>query len=43
MIGENITNSKIRTSFFSHPERKRAFEKLILIGNQVQLNEFQKS
>ena len=43
MIGDNITNSKIRTSYFSHPERKNALEKLILIGNQVQLNEFQKS
>ena len=43
MIGESITNSKIRTAYFTHPERKRALEKLILIGNQVQLNELQKS
>nr|HMN26103.1 hypothetical protein [Ignavibacteriaceae bacterium] len=43
MIGENISNSKIRTAYFNHPERKKALEKLILIGNQTQLNEFQKS
>lgn len=43
MIGENISNSKIRAAYFNHPERKKALEKLILIGNQTQLNEFQKS
>jgi serine/threonine protein kinase len=43
MIGENISNSKIRTAYFNQPERKKAIEKLILIGNQTQLNEFQKS
>ena len=43
MIGDSITNSKIRTAYFTHPERKKALDKLILIGNQVQLNELQKS
>lgn len=43
MIGENITNNKIRLAYFNHPERKKALEKLILIGNQTQINEFQKS
>lgn len=43
MIGENITNSKIRSAYFNHPERKKALEKLVLIGNQTQLNEYQKS
>mgnify|MGYP003507256755 CR=1 FL=1 len=43
MIGENITSSKIRLAYFNHPERKKALEKLILIGNQTQLNEYQKS
>ncbi|MDP2364834.1 MAG: tetratricopeptide repeat protein, partial [Ignavibacteria bacterium] len=43
MIGDSITNSKIRTAYFTNPERKRALEKLIIIGNQVQLNELQKS
>lgn len=42
MIGENITNNKIRTAYFNNPERKKAIEKLILIGNQTQLNEYQK-
>jgi serine/threonine protein kinase len=43
MIGENITSSKIRSAYFNHPERKKALEKLVLIGNQTQLNEYQKS
>ena len=43
MIGENISNSKIRSAYFNHPERKKALDKLILIGNQTQLNEYQKS
>jgi serine/threonine protein kinase/tetratricopeptide (TPR) repeat protein len=43
MIGENISNTKIRFAYFNQPERKKAIEKLILIGNQTQLNEFQKS
>jgi len=43
MIGENITNSKIRAAYFNHPERKKAIEKLILIGNRTQFNEYQKS
>ncbi len=43
MIGENITSSKIRSAYFNHPERKKALEKLILIGNQTHLNEYQKS
>ena len=43
MIGENITNNKIRSAYFNNPERKKAIEKLILIGNQTQLNEYQKS
>ncbi|MBK7631430.1 MAG: serine/threonine protein kinase [Ignavibacteriales bacterium] len=43
MIGENISNNKIRTAYFNQPERKKTIEKLILIGNQTQLNEFQKS
>ncbi len=43
MIGENITNSKIRAAYFNHPERKKAIEKLVLIGNQTQFNEYQKS
>ncbi len=43
MIGENISNNKMRTAFFNQPERKRTLEKLVLISNQMQLNEFQKS
>jgi len=43
MIGENITSSKLRSAYFNHPERKKAIEKLVLIGNQTQLNEYQKS
>lgn len=43
MIGENISNRKIRAVYFNHPERKKALEKLITISNQTQLNEFQKS
>ena len=43
MIGENISNSKIRSAYFNHPERKKALEKLIIISKQTQLNEFQKS
>jgi hypothetical protein len=43
LIGDNISNAKIRTAFFNHPERKRALEKLTYIGNQAQLNEYQKS
>jgi len=43
MIGENITNSKIRSAYFNHPVRKKTLEKLVLIGNQTQLNEYQKS
>jgi serine/threonine protein kinase/tetratricopeptide (TPR) repeat protein len=43
MIGENITNNKIRSAYFKHPERKKALEKLNLIGNQTLLNEHQKS
>ena len=43
MIGENITSNKIRSAYFNHPERKKALEKLVLIGNQTQLNEYQKS
>ena len=43
MIGENILNNKIRTSYFNHPYRKNAMEKLKLISSQVQINEFQQS
>jgi hypothetical protein len=43
MIGENITDNKLRSTYFNHPERKKALEKLALIGNQTQLNEYQKS
>ena len=43
MIGENITSRKIRSAYFNHPERKKVLEKLVLIGNQTQLNEYQKS
>ena len=43
MIGENISNNKIRTAYFNHPVRKKAIEKLKLIGSQAQINEFQKS
>ena len=43
LIGENISNSKIRKTYFDHPIRKRVLEKLKLIGNQVQINEFQQS
>ncbi len=43
MIGENISNNKIRAAYFNHPERKKALEKLILISNQTQLNELSKS
>jgi serine/threonine protein kinase len=43
MIGENITNNKIRSAYFNHPERKKTLEKLNLIGNQTLLNEHQKS
>ncbi len=43
MIGENISNSKIRSTYFNQPERKQAIEKLLLIGTQTQINEFQKS
>ena len=43
MIGENITDNKLRSTYFNHPERKKALEKLVLIGNQTQLNEYQKS
>ena len=43
MIGENIISSKIRLAYFNHPERKKALEKLVLMGNQTQLNEYQKS
>ncbi len=28
LIGENISNSKIRSAYFNHPERKKALEKL---------------
>jgi hypothetical protein len=43
LIGENITNTKIRSAYFNHPERKTALEKLVLMGSQTQLNEYQKS
>lgn len=43
LIGENISNSKIRSAYFNHPIRKIALDKLKLIGNQVQINEFQQS
>ncbi|MEO8232442.1 MAG: protein kinase [Ignavibacteriota bacterium] len=43
VIGENISNNKIRAAYFNHPERKKALEKLIIISKQTQLNEFQKS
>jgi hypothetical protein len=43
MIGDDIINSKIRTAYFNHPDRKQALEKLILMGKQTELNEFQQS
>src|SRR5690606_21636976 len=43
MVGENISNSKLRAAYFNHPERKEALEKLVLIGNQTQVNEYQQS
>jgi serine/threonine protein kinase len=43
MIGENILNSKIRTAYFNHPDRKQALEKLILMSKKTELNEFQQS
>jgi serine/threonine protein kinase len=43
LIGDNISNTKIRSAFFNHPERKRALDKLAHIGNQAQFNEYQKS
>lgn len=43
MVGENISNSKLRAAYFNHPERKEVLEKLVLIGNQTQVNEYQQS
>jgi serine/threonine protein kinase/tetratricopeptide (TPR) repeat protein len=43
LIGDNIVNKKIRNAYYNHPVRKQALEKLIQIGNQTQLNEYQKS
>ena len=43
MIGDNISNSKIRTAYFNHPDRKQALDKLILMGKKAELNEFQQS
>lgn len=43
LIGDNITNSKIRNAYFNHPVRKNALSKLNEIANQTHLNEYQKS
>ncbi|MDY0083832.1 MAG: tetratricopeptide repeat protein, partial [Ignavibacteriaceae bacterium] len=43
MIGENISNNNLRSAYFNHPERKEALEKLLLIGNKTQVNEYQQS
>lgn len=43
MIGENISNSKLRSAYFNHPARKEALEKLLQIGNKTQVNEYQQS
>jgi len=43
LIGNNITNDKIRNTYFNHPERKQALEKLVYMGSQTQFNEYQKS
>ncbi len=43
MIGENISNNNLRLTYFNHPERKKALEKLLLIGSKTQVNEYQQS
>ncbi len=43
MIGENILNNNLRSVYFNHPERKKTLEKLLLIGNKIQVNEYQQS
>ncbi|HQJ45919.1 MAG TPA: tetratricopeptide repeat protein, partial [Ignavibacteriaceae bacterium] len=43
MIGENISNNNLRLTYFNHFERKKTLEKLLLIGNKTQVNEYQQS
>ncbi len=43
MIADNISDSKIRKSYIERPDRKHAFEKLKLMNNRIQQNEYQKS
>jgi tetratricopeptide (TPR) repeat protein len=43
MISEHIPNNKIRTAYKERKDRKQVIEKLKLMGDTAQLNEFQKS
>ena len=43
MITDHISNNKIRNSYIDRADRKKAFEKLKLMSEQTQLNEYQKS
>lgn len=43
LIGDNISNDKIRNAYYNHPLRKQALEKLTYMGRQSQFNEYQKS
>lgn len=43
MIGDNISNSKIRNAYFERVDRKQAIDKLNFMASQAQFNEYQKS
>jgi len=43
MIGDNISNIKIRNAYFEREDRKQALNKLNFMASQAQFNEYQKS
>jgi tetratricopeptide (TPR) repeat protein len=43
MIGDNISNTKIRNAYFKRTDRKQALDKLNFMASQAQFNEYQKS
>ena len=43
MIGDNISNTKIRNAYFERVDRKQALNRLNFMASQAQFNEYQKS
>ena len=43
IIGDNISNPKIRNAYFERADRKQALDKLNFMASQAQFNEYQKS